>query len=399
MARYLNYHAFGGYGIEQSYRSLPLVTGIHTHRGLELMLREVKDGNKPDDETMRKIVAQVKQEYFEELSSKGFAKVPDNDMAETVREQMDLIEALLWSWRLTQLDFLVERFDIEAIEEEIPLLITARNEAETYKIDLMTRPDFLAIERNTGKLVVHDFKTLGMLTESFAASFNNSLQMAIGTAAAENAYGTTIGGYYIHGLIKGTRRAEYNTAERAYTGPVRQQSYLVYGYRRDALDGVYKEDWQPQFRYKDGKKQRTLGNAYIKTPAREYPGGIEAWIKSLPFELVNTQTVLIGPYPRQNALINQMLPALAAHEAWWIETLRATSDLSQENYNKVWPDPDFQRDLDKAIPRSYNCIDAYGNTCQFYKLCFKGEGWEKPLENGYVRRVPHHQQELTVQNG
>ena len=60
----------------------------------------------------------------------------------------------------------------------------------------------------------------------------------------------------------------------------------------------------------------------------------------------------------------------------------------------VWREcePEAQQALDRMFPRTFNCY-SYGSRCPYYNLCFKGPGWDKPFDHGYVEREPHHAQE------
>lgn len=378
MARYLKYHSFGGYGIEKVGTSVPLATGLHVHLALELILRAHKDHPVTEDEA-RECVATAISEYKKSVVSRGFSAEGDNhDQAWLIQEQAALIEGLVWAWYFTMYPLVQERFEIVAVEEEIEIAYGADN------ILFMSRPDFVARDKKTGELGIHDFKTSAVIDDNWVQSWKDSVQMAVGTLAAERKYGEKVTHYYIHGLLKGLRKSEYNREKKAYEGPRRQASSLVYAYHREANLPLVKEDWSAAWiRTKD----------YVKTPTWDFPGGTEGWVRSQPASELYKHCVLAGPYLRQDYLIQQYLRAIPEHEGFW-KSINEEFKLDKEAFQAAWPKTTFQEELDRAIPRSYSCNDFYGSRCEFYDLCFKNPGWQDPYILGYKDRKPHHTQEV-----
>lgn len=413
MARYFKYHAANGYGFVKKGRSLPLATGSSIHEALAEVLILHKDGKPTSDEVYREIIQAKIKDYQDLIKSRGFLHLEDKtEVLFTMHEQSTLIEGLYWGWIRVMLPELLRDFEILDVEREEAIVHgcscgnagsndISSHSSECSGILQQARPDFLARRRAEAggnrllrRLSNHDFKTAAYLPDSYVDEYRESIQMAIGCKAAELRLGEKVDEYYIHAIIKGTRRPEYSPETSSYSGPIRQNSFICYGYHRHANPPLQAEDWQPKFKYvgQDGKNH-TLGKYYTKEPIweAEFNGkpaqmsNVEYWVKTLPVHYLNELFVIIGPYPRPDHLLKHYEPEMVAHEKEWIEKLWKLYEA--ENLGG-----DSEELAHSLIPRSWNC-HHYGMPCEYLPICF---GQEKdPLGSGkYGLRRPHHKLEL-----
>jgi hypothetical protein len=395
MARYYNYEALGK-GIRKIGSSTPLITGTQIHECLAKLMIETRDfgGAIPYEGFVRNVIKDSQDIYKKTIAKEGFleigvdAEIPpafilQGEEAILLQEQCNLIEGLVWGWYLHVLQAITSEFEIVSVEQEELYEILDG----PYKIIQMSRPDFVLRSRVTKKLVLGDFKSTAQLNDEWVREWASSIQMAVGTLGVEARLKEPVEQFYIHALVKGGRKSDYNTATKAYDGPRRQQSLFCYGYTQEGNMPFLEASWRPSFKYVDNAgKNRTLGPGWNKVPTHLYPGGVEAWVKSLPKDLLMKQFAIIGPYQRQDHQIKQYLRSMVAEE------VRNQSKLDCLPEGLPWTSEEFQGQLDKAFPRSYNCFE-YGSRCQFYELCFRHPGWDKPLENGYIQREANHQLE------
>lgn len=390
MARYLGYHAGpDGYGLQREGLSVPLATGTYTHLALagivQACLDETGGQGRCREETAEAIIAGVAEAYRAEAKQKLFAGTSTGERL--VEEQVWLVQALVWGWYRVSLPEMLKGYEVVAIEREFEY------EAAPGIVQ-MTRPDLVLRSRATKGLLLRDFKTASSINAGYVEEYRESVQMAAATKAVEAVLGEPVLMYEVDVLLKGGRRADYNPDSGAYDGPERQQSCLVYGYKRPGNPPLQEESWQPQWRYlgADGK-HHTLGRGWSKAPAWERWTPREWVLEQLPYELVAEQFVLIGPYRRQEHLIEQYFRGMVAEEGRWRGRLW---DLYHAEQRFGWESQNFQDLLSEVVPRSYACHGRYGaSRCQFYDICFRNQGWDDPLGSGkYKPRVPHHEPEL-----
>lgn len=366
--------------------SLPLATGQYVHQGLEFILKVAQKGAQRSGEASWRDVARnaakcAESAYRNEVAARGLEDIGD---PYTIEEQAALIEALIFGWTRAILPGLLEKFDILAVEEEMLLPMSDR-------VHLMVRQDLVVRRKSDHKLFVRDFKTAATMTDNSAQEYANSVQMAIGTLAAEKRFGEPVSGYYIDVLLKGQWAGEYNVESGDYSGPRRQRSSLIYGFRKEANPPVWEEDWQYKWKYRgeDGKNH-TLGKLYTKSPVWETVG-VEYWVYTMPLPTLWENFIEIGPFERQNLLVRQYLASAAEEEERWISKVWEAGT----EFEADWRSEGQQELLSKLFPRSYNC-HSYGSRCSMYDICFRTPGvWEDPLASGkYITRVPHHAPEL-----
>jgi hypothetical protein len=189
--------------------------------------------------------------------------------------------------------------------------------------------------------------------------WKDSLQMMLNCFAAEKTWGKPCGGYYIHGLKKGTPSKPSPLTHPWYrpANPPLGTEYIAMTYDEAKKHGI-----SAKIRLRD---VRDIGShiALLKNDVR------------------STFVKVIGPYPVSDYKVNQFLNGLPGNEQRWKDRL---GGVNWEN----WSDPAFQVMLDRLFPRTFEC-QTYNRQCDFYPICFKHEGWEKVLTN-FTHRVPHH---------
>jgi hypothetical protein len=416
MKRYLAYHAGPyGYGLQKRATHIPLATGIYIHAILADILISARElgGKPPARATIRRFIAARVAEYEHQVSLATLADIPPDQAQHVLIEQTTLVKGLVWAWVKIVLPTLLEEFDIVDVEREETLVLgctcgappelgASAHVEGCAGVLHMFRPDIVLRHKLDGTLSHHDFKTASVLTESTVEEYRQSVQMGMGSLAVERRVGEAVDTYYIHALVKGQRRHDYDPDTGEYSGPKRQASVLCYLYYRVAYLPLQKADFQPKWRYRgeDGKNH-SLGRNYTKIPVWEAPfegkpddvDNTEFWVDLLPKSVLAEMFVLIGPYPKPTQLIHQYNLALPEAEHRWNRDMWQLYQLESQH---GWASTLFQDALSTVVPRSYACY-SYGSKCPFYGICIerKDEAWKDPLGSGqYLPRRPHHDLEL-----
>lgn len=388
MKRYLTYHLLPDEGITEetsgglvtSDESIHTRTGTAVHLAIELILRTHQADGACTREQAREII---------KYSTSTWDLVNLTDL-----EQECLVHGLAWGWYRLIYPQLVRELDILGIEHEEAFIVgctcsaKCQSDPSTHKrncqgVAHLSRPDLLLQEKKTGKVSIHDYKTAKDVSKYFVDSFKTSVQMAAGTIAVETRLGIKVEEYYIHGLEKGGRGVFKNRSGRQ-TPEERQYSDLCYtkcvpfnppivGASYFTFDGFWL-DKRPVW-------ELIIPDAPIGI------SNIELLVYSLPESKLAEYVFLVGPYKRQDRLIEQY------QEGMYNEEIRVKHDVvkaRQHQKRHGFNSESHQQLLTRLIPRSYNC-HAYGRECAHYKICF---GNEDPLKSDrYKRRVPHHEYE------
>jgi hypothetical protein len=380
--RYLRYHSVTGYGLDAKAVSLPLTTGTHTHTPLAAILGECKGGQVPSTPAVREIIRASRIAYVDELKDRGFLDVESTDVQRTMAEQSCLIEGMVWGYVRAVLPTILKEYDIVAIEREYVLVLAPG-------IIFQARPDFVARRKSDGVLTLHDFKTTSSLSEDYVASFNHNVQMSLGTAAVEATHKEKVPNFYIHGLLKGSRRPFQKDGNK--TPYECQHSPFCYAKLTPAMPPLKREpSWSLTGYWADKQALWTLAPDFWPNKPAEMSTS-EYWVTQvLPLAEVQTQYQLLGPYERPDHLIAASLREIEYEERRWIDRLFELHETPRS-----FGDPKFQADLSRLFPRSWNCWSFYGGPCPMMHLCFEQPGWQDPLLSGrYQTRLPHHEPEF-----
>lgn len=453
-SRLLNYHVGPhGYGIQLAGQRIPLATGSYAHLGLGLILewcREFyerpesfleqyqKTGQPVPWVIIRNGVQTAIEAYGATIGRRGFTGMTDQPgIQATLREQQYLIEGLIWAWVLEVLPEVLTRGRIVEVEHDDVYVFgctcglgdgippyTEHERRDCQGLGLQCKPDFLLETWQTGELEYHEFKTTSSDGPAFRDKWEVMIQMFAATLDAEARRSKQVGSIYVHGLLKGKRGGAYNKATGKYDlGPDTQGSILCYGYRKPANPPMEREEWAAEYEWTDESGGHRLPKAYQKTGVWELPDSLltagdqgpssskaEFWVKWIPAHVRRKQLVLLGPFVRQQLMVEGFLDECQGEEqrvqtGLWAAyemgagiladaypDLPTDADTSRLWWEAVWPDPRFQSVLNRHFPRSYECR-RFGSrmSCQFEDICFRREGWANPLETGrYQIRRPHH---------
>lgn len=345
--RLLGYHAFGT-GITPTSISQPLATGTYVHSALEAVLRtkaksaiEIARAIQPSLDTYRQYAA-------------------GTDLP--IDEQVALVNALAHAYGRIVMPWLVEEFDVIAIEQEEILHMP--------NLDWMNRPDFVTRHKQTGALAIHDFKTSASWSENRdVPEYQDSVQMMMNAAAVAQRLGEEVPYYYIHILLKGNDYAP---------------SPLIHPYYRPPNPPIQPADMQAYYKYTNADgATKYLGKSYSRINVWEATT-VPEWVWSMPAADCGKQIIVVGPYDVKQQKIDRFTRGAVGNEENWQRRLSLVKDW--EN----WAYPEFQNKLDSLFPRTYQCY-TYGSRCSFYELCHQQDGWDKPLDRGrYSTREPHH---------
>lgn len=384
--RFYQYHAFGT-GIVPVGSSIPLATGIYVHAGIAELLKMAKETDKVPNRTSALDAANVAKLSYNYAVSEGFIEAREEECKAIAEEQSALIQALVLGFWRTSLPSILDENEVILVEQEMEL------DFPFFDIKFMSRPDFVTRHRLTKAVAVRDLKTTSTFGDEWVRPWADSIQMMGQALAAEKLLGVPVEQYYMDAIIKGQRRHDYNPDTGRYDlGEKKQNSHLIYAYRKEACPPMQPHDlWEPFYKYvgKDGKKH-TLGKGWEKSPVWKH-SSIESWVLDALNEGDVAQSFKqVGPFQVNRYKVEQWLRGLTAEEVLWKQNVQDQADLEKSS---DWTSREFQDALDMRFPRSYVC-HPYGAQCPYYRLCFKQEGWETPIDGGrYTERTPHHQAE------
>jgi hypothetical protein len=422
-ARYLGYHAGPtGYGLTARRESLPLVTGVSVHRGLEGFARILAaDDRLPDLAETRAIVAAVTAEYLTRVEARGYRGILGGTQTEdTITEQSALIAGLLWVLRVKILPWLHASYRVIVVEDERlhllhcdcgapPLDASEHLRRRCGGRALMIRTDLLAERRGGSTLAYFECKTTGWESDAWAEQWETDPQLALGTLDTVARYGREVTELYILGLNKGRRQRDRFAVDDERK---KQLSPLCYGYRRPGNPPLAPEDWLPAYEWvsEDGEIKRA-SRAHKRTGIWELAGsdwpvwqayqasnpGLtpeEFWVRMLPASVLDRIGFVLGPMNRQDAQLTMLRRGIDGDEARWQADLWGLYELQAAGY--AWASELFQAALDVRIPCSWACR-PFGkeHQCEFVPICHRHAGWDDPIGSGqYQPRLPHHDPEL-----
>lgn len=436
-ARYLEYH-FGpsGYGIRAKAGSMPQARGIYAHEGLAYLMRLLMapvvhaSGPIEQDPTgamhpdnIRAAVTRATDAYEKVVDARGLRNLDASDRLDTIlTEQKALLTGMIWGFALEVLPWLAAELRIVSVEvEDVSVLgctcglgdrigqATDHEARGCNGIAWMSRADVIGERRSApGSYAYVEFKTTGQLGEMFESQWETKLQFQAGVIGAEDRLGVPIDQSYVIALITGRRDSTWDSETQSKSGPKIQQSVWCYGFRKPAPAPGMVEEWAPSYNYIDDQgRRRRLTKDFQKagvweidprlrgtTPAAEY------WARALPSEVRRQQFSVLGPFTKQQPILDGFLRQVVSEEQGWQGKVWGMYDVLQD---RAWADPAAQAELDALVPCSWSCR-RYGKSheCQFADLCLRREGWETPLGFGgdgadgatYMLRRPHHTPEI-----
>lgn len=410
-ARYLGNH-FGpsGYGIARKAESLPLTTGSAVHVGTQALgewARQHPEAETLPLEVIREAATTARSQYEQRARARGLVGFAEPERIEQiVGEQSSLIGGLIWCCGLEFFPWLLASYQVIEVEtEEVYVVgctcglgdgVGTPEEHETRDcagIGFMSKPDLLT--RARARIDSHqywEYKTTSRLTKAWQEQWEVKIQFHAGVVGVEKRLGIRVDETYVVGLWKGDRRENSE-------GVRQQSSVCCYGYKREAKPPLHEEGWEALWEDKSRTPQRLDYRTWKKSPIweQDFEQGVEPveyWIRWLPPAIRQQQLAIVGPFNRQEVLIDGFFRELVPAERKWQAGIWEVYQALAENAFE-WSAPSVQAVISEHFQRSWACR-KFGSehSCQFVDLCFQKNGYEKPLDNGYVLRRPHHDPEL-----
>lgn len=424
---YRYHHGNHGYGWDVRARSQPTITGTLIHAPITTVLSACQ-GLAPEvlpDETFvyEQAILPAITLYAQIVEHRGLANVVDpQELGLRVVEQTTLLEGLVWAWYYMALPEYHRQFEVVLVEAELPVVLgctcglgdrtgslTDHDGRECRGIGYMTRGDVVARSRETGTYRYDDFKSTSQVNANWEAAWQYRTQVLTGVLGAEQYLGVTIDEVWIHGLIKGSYRSEWNPETQSATGPKYQQSPLVYGWRQPANPPLTSEQWACRYNLPPDPhtgKGRRLPKSYQRTGIWELPESLWAqpgvlsaahyWAQYLRNDgLLGEQYRVVGPLLREQWKLDTVITQIVGEEnraqlgTWAIYQALTLCEGD-------WTHPSVIAAMDTHFPQAGGdaCHSFFGSECSYLTLCKRAPGWEDPGAIGYVLRRPHHAPEL-----
>ena len=276
------------------------------------------------------------------------------------KEQLSLVEGMLRGF---------VRYRWPRILDEFPRVFSVEMETTVDLgdgIEFMVKPDLLLLSKDD-RVHYREHKTTSWNKEEWVNSWFKAPQLHI-YAEALRRCGVEVETMTIEGLYKGFYNKKLKTP--------RQESPLIYGYRRSGVAPFYQEEWV--YKWQRGFK---------KVPVWEcYKGGVKAWVEGMPDSILGEQFLTTPPIVPNAALAETWLRQRKMRELYiqdGLETLRLFKD------QKL-------RTMDAVFPQSFEqCTPSFGTHCPYVDICH-GAGDLDPIAAGFQWREPHHapEQEL-----
>jgi hypothetical protein len=262
-----------------------------------------------------------------------------------------------WGFVRVVWPLLLRDYSILRIEKELTLPIG--KDGDGTRIEMMLKPD-LALERKAdGTVWYPDFKSTGFKTKNWLDGWQYAQQLHAGCLALELDLGRPVEGAFVIGLYKGQERE----------GQLR--SALTYAYLRKGLVDNGKIVQEPKWSHE-------YVRGWEMVPTSEYPGGVKAWVDSLPEEVLLEQFPLTGPVPLHREMAGEFLAQQELREQEILSFHRGERTLAQT----------FRQNF-KA------CRPLFGEACPYREVCFSKSIAEDPIGSGHYQwRQPHHQLEV-----
>lgn len=357
-SRYWEYE-YQGTGIRRARLNLPLLVGRAVHTGLARLLT----GCNSD---IAVIAGQA--EFDAQVLTSGI-ELEQTEQAEYVHtEQRALVEGLVRLVAIAIVPKLLTQYLPLSVEEELQATLPRCG------IPLMGRSDALLKEQETGDLYLLSWKTKASWDDRAGEDAQHDDQGLSETWLTEMTKSVTLAGVIMCWVFKGERR-EYPKGSGTWT----QSSPLIRGYRKFGADGVPEYAWKYQWEDLDGTSHR-LGKGWQRFDAWAEPGGVKWWVDLLATGTVQPEA---GPCLESQYRMPAPFYRRPEHIQDWV-----TQASVQEG--GIADDLVVEVDWNVAFPQHrHSC--SYPLRCAFYNLCWgPSHIAADPLENGYVRRVPHH---------
>lgn len=425
---YLNYNygANGelGKGLQRASKSVPLDTGIWTHRGLEAIGRYLMIQYKglipkvfPTD-ILTIIINVIKQDMNEEFYiNDGQPKVDSFFLSQcgtdfngeerqfteheqkqlqlyTFLEQQALVEALLRVFVLRVLPGWAGKYRVSMVEKDMDFPLA---KSEHWEITQSATIDWVLQEIESKDIYLVSFKTAGQYTEQTAKQNSHDFQGISETWAFEK----YLQGRGIKKQVEGVKMIHFikgqNKETKRGSGVWEQRSPLVRGYRNAGIDGV---GYAWSYFYPKATNQSgygALGKGWegfnVWSEAGNEVGGISGWINLIDSgqvqpemgDMLGQQVIESLPIKRDAQEISDWYTQILHKEMRIAKSLNLLPMANREQYWN-WLNQNFEQNR-----QACHYYPSSRNDCQFISICHGTETErEYPSPDLYQIRVPHH---------
>lgn len=193
--RYLHYHLYGT-GVNL-FPPIYFDIGTSVHYGLGYMC--IVGRNKPDGLNDMPGVIDTALTYF-----RGTPVYATLDPFARL-EQETLIEGLLWAFYYRAWPGFIKKFEILFVEESSDDEVEFTVYDQPAVLHLLSRPDVIVKDRQTGEVVAINWKTINDVTEERQENITNSLQVNLEAYYAEKLYTKYLESEYTPQIPKGMK--------------------------------------------------------------------------------------------------------------------------------------------------------------------------------------------------
>ncbi len=364
--RYLNYDLDVegiSTGIQRRSASLPLLNGTEIHEAHAKVLA---------GQDLDSVVAEMRERYAATVATKGI--YVSDDVEHMVREQINMLEALLRAFTRLILPRILSEYDVVNIEQSHDWEL-APGLVQKLRFDTIVR------RKSDRMLAILDWKSMAYISDAWEQKLERSRQTALYTQAAEELYGEPVEMMYV-GMVKGAWRKDTAKASPFYNQRIQATPFL-YAYTLDH------ENYQTAYTSRKGfHKVRT----YEEMPVEKWVD----WLFKHEPAVVNEQFTIIpgfAPTLRERRRVKELV---IREELKFVNDIALYKDLAaraaQTGDSILQNQAEDFLDFVAAPLREENCF-KYGqdNRCPFYAICFNEGALAHALVDGeFEVRSPHH---------
>lgn len=351
--RYLHYHKkLPGQdlpGLQKPFPADHFAIGLAVHKGLEILLK----------------TGDIKEAIGGQIDALLYESIPSDFRR---KEATYLVKGLIYGWYRERYGAIIRDYEIYDSERTFQWKFHTENGHDYF---YNFRVDALLKRRDDGRIAVLDFKTAKKCDDEWMRAFEHDLQPMLYTKAIDEILGVDCLGMIFEGLVKGFTRID-NAKSSPFHGRIVQYSPFCYGYKTD--DGF-------QLDYVKGAEKFFVGDYF--SPEDWY----DKFIAVQEDEPLFAHIPPIKPAP---LVIQNVLSSITTAEVNFQAKLNQI-DACTLSYPTLLPYTE-----NRLFEKHTNHCWKYGSEyqCQFYDMCWTQGVSEDPLSNGYILRVPNHDEEV-----
>lgn len=341
---------YDGRGIVNTDIHKALEEGIALHEALASIALQWQASGDADIDT---IAVAARQQTYDKLYAM-MAGEAEGTAIDYAGEQAALVEGLVRGFYKYQWPVLLSQYPkVMLVEQEI-----------LYKHGpccLMAKPDLVLGNPDTGEVWYVEYKSTSTKKPSWVNSWSTAIQLHVTAKAIEEHLGEPVTGVIVQGLYKG------------YESYGKQSSPFCYAYTRGG---------NPPFTRPDIRYEYMAG--YRRSPTWLMPGGVKAWVATMPDEILANQFMQSAPIFINEAVLWRFLKQVELRES----AIREGRDLLTTTDNPVT----IAEVLDEIFPQHFSeCMPPWGGSCTYRILCHGGI--QDPMSVGFGYRTSHHEAE------